>query len=160
MGQGCFNKLQTGRLFIGVGLESKRWARNNTGTSEARSETPLHPHGSSFSAGVLPRVQEEWYSPCCLGELTLLSGIGRISRAHCFQGLWLLRQSGRSSLCTFPLSGHVWLLEDKEKISTPRYFLFSSCSFFIILVSSQVGFNEEAVNKFEITAAFLCLGGI
>lgn len=37
------------------------------------------------SLRVLPCRQQRWYSPCCLGELTLLSGIGHISRAHCFQ---------------------------------------------------------------------------
>lgn len=38
----------------------------------------------------------EWYAPCCLGELTLLPAIGRISRAHCFQKLSVL--SGCSCL--------------------------------------------------------------
>lgn len=40
-----------------------------------------------FGPHVPPCLQEEWYSPCCLGELTLLSGTGHISRAHCFHRL-------------------------------------------------------------------------
>lgn len=113
-----------------------------------------------------PCLQEEWYGPCCLGELTLLSGIGRISRAHCFQGL--SAQSGRSCLLFFPSSGHVWILEDKEKIFHSEVLPLSLPSSFSViilfhllwlnhLVSWQVGLDQEAVNGFEITAGFLCL---
>lgn len=51
---------------------------------------------------LLPRLLQ-WYGPCCLGELTLLSGIGSISRAHCFQGLWL---QGLVFFLSPDMSGH------------------------------------------------------
>lgn len=102
------------RLFKNLLRERERW---------------LALSGASVQA-FLPCLQEEWYGPRCLGELTLLSGIDLISRAHCCQGLWLLQraQSGRSCLLFFALSAHVWILEDKEKVFAPRYFLFPSTS--------------------------------
>ena len=94
-------------------------ARIEEGNVKTLSERSDSRPQSCFRPGVLPSLQEEWYSPCCLGELTLLSGIGHISRAHCFQGFsgteWALLSAGP----LLSLSGHVGVLEDKD---TPRYF--------------------------------------